>query len=76
MRVAATVKELRRSLFLSRPSAVAPPELLRCRQVADWENWDLADYFSIARENEAARRRDPVRSVDASKSRPTLIYLA
>lgn len=37
MRVAATVKELRRSLFLSRPSAVAPPELLSCRQVADWE---------------------------------------
>jgi len=30
MRVAATVKELRRSLFLSRPSAVAPPELLNC----------------------------------------------
>jgi hypothetical protein len=37
MRVASTVKELRRSLFLSRPSAVAPPELLSCRQVADWE---------------------------------------
>ncbi len=37
MRVATTVKELRRSLFLSRPSAVAPPELLSCLQVADWE---------------------------------------
>jgi hypothetical protein len=45
MRVAATVKELRRSLFLSRPSAVAPPELLSRRL----GNWDLADYFNIAR---------------------------
>jgi len=37
MRVATTVKELRRSSFFSGPSAVAPPELLSCRQVADWE---------------------------------------
>ena len=36
IRVNATLEELGRGLFLSRASAVAPPES-RCRQVADWE---------------------------------------
>ena len=48
MRVPAMVKELRRSLFLSGPSAVAPPELSG--------NWDLADYFSIACNTSATQR--------------------
>jgi len=58
MRVVATVKKLRRSLFLSRPSAVAPPELLSCRQVADWETlWQGGSATTLAQETVVEHRR-------------------